>query len=480
MQNILKKLETFFFYIALGAFIALSLLHLLTGYADNGDFPRSAGFLFEKPHNFSTMWPSIESEEWKRRFFSEWHDKWVFLQNWPNTENFFSASSYKIYLLSQAHLSTLISNEDSYYSIISGSILSRLILYTSFLLIAHHIRCKTSRITAWVFATLFGSIFIDSSWIAFLNSLYEEQIAIIFLPILGFLLLKFLANQSTKTSLTILLCATFIGTAKTAYFYLPTLSLLFLIPFLSSKKIFIKLTLIAIILQGISLLPIYFGKYGKINSYHALYFGALKVLSNAESLSIQSIGEKPVFHECIGVPATNQAGHECVAASNASYADVSKLIFNRPSIGFRMILKAFEEGKITHLEYLSKGIRNTPNFSESTAFNIWPKLFSKGLNHFILLALPLASLLLIKKSPFNNNEKSILLVGIFFATFGFSQYITSLGDGYYEITKHLTTGNYALSLSLPFIIASIISAAYRYFFEAKTKIITTFRSLPLR
>lgn len=181
------------------------------------------------------MWPAAESEEWRRRFFSEWHDKWVFLQNWPNIENFFSVSSYKLCLLSQAYLSTWISVESSYYSIISGSILSLLILCAVFLLIAHYLRHQISNLTAWIFVAFFGLIFIDSSWIAFLNSFYEEQIAIVFLPLLVFLLLKFRANQSTKTGFWFPLCATFIGSAKTAYFYLPTLSFLFLIHFFHQK-----------------------------------------------------------------------------------------------------------------------------------------------------------------------------------------------------------------------------------------------------
>ena len=91
MQNIYKKLEPTFYQISLGVFFALSLLHLLTGYADNGDFSRSASFLFENPRDFSTMSPAVENEEWSRRYFNEWHDKWSFLQNWPNTVKLFSS-----------------------------------------------------------------------------------------------------------------------------------------------------------------------------------------------------------------------------------------------------------------------------------------------------------------------------------------------------------------------------------------------------
>lgn len=465
MQNIDKKLESRLYLAAIGLFVALSSLHLLTGYADNGDFLRSVEFLFEKPHDFSTMWPAAESEEWSRRFFIEWHDKWIFLEHWPNTKNVFSLSSYKIYLLFQANLSTLIGVDNSYYSIISGSILSRLILCSTFLAFAHHLRHQISKLTAWAFILIFGLILIDSNWIAFLNSFYEEQVAIVFLPILGFFLLKFRENQNTRTGFWFLLFAAFIGSAKTAYFYFPTLSLLFLIPFFHQKKLN-KLILIAILLQAVSLLPVYLGKHEKINSYHALYFGALKVLSDTEVSSIKSIGEKPVFHECIGAPAYNAFGHECLEKSNASYTDVVKLVGSHPSIGFKMIFKLFEDGRAIHIEHLGKEIKNAPNFSGGYIFNVWPKFFKMGLNYFIFIALLAASSLLIKKrSLLSDKEKSVLLIGVFFATLGFSQYIASLGDGYYEITKHMTIGNYALALSLPFIFAAIISAAQRLLFS---------------
>jgi hypothetical protein len=67
-----------------------------------------------------------------------------------------------------------------------------------------------------------------------------------------------------------------------------------------------------------------------------------------------------------------------------------------------------------------------------------------------------------QKSLFSDKEKSVLFVGVFFAALVLSQYILSLDDRYYEITKHLTAGNYAVALSLPFTFVAIISAAHRF------------------
>ena len=461
MLKILKKHEPLFFSPLLIIFIALSLLHILTGYADNGDFLRSAGFLFEKPHGFSTMWPA-ETEEWKRRFFSEWHDKWVFLPNWPTTKNIFSYSSYKLYLLLQVKLSALITNNASEYSIISGSILSRLIIFLTFASLAHSIRRQLSTFPAWLFVITSGILFIDTNWIAFLNSFYEEQIAIIFLPVLGLLLLKFYKNHTIKIGVVVLLCATIIGSSKTAYFYLPLLVSIFMLPFFAAKKEIIKLLFVALACQAISSTPVYFGKYEKANSYHAVYFGALKVLTKNEAASIQSIGAKPVLHECIGVPVFGSLGRKCMETADASYGDVLRLIVSRPSIATRMIFNVFNEGEKISLNYLGRSIKNAPNFSDEPIFNLWPKVFAKGFN-FITLLLLVASVvfLMAKTTIFNKEEKAILLIGIFFSIFGFSQYIISLGDGFYEIKKHLAAGNYALALSLPFTSAVFIAIIIR-------------------
>lgn len=461
-QDILNRFELVFYYLILTLFILLSLLHLFTGYADNGDFARNAELFFDGPDGFSSMWPTPDSEEWNRRFFSEWHDKWVFLPAWPIIEPFFLGSSYKLYLLIQASLSQLMTGGGSYYSITLGSVLSRLILFSTYLALTQHIRNHQPKASAWAFMITAGLILTDSSWIAFLNSFYEEQIAIIFLPILGYLFLKFRTIQDIKTGLLLLACATFIGSSKTAYFYLPTLCLLCLAPLISSQKKLVALIFFTALMQTISLLPVHFGKYERINSYHVLYYGALHALTQEDALSIASIGEKPIIHECIGVSAFNQEGAKCMEAANASYMDVIKLICSHPEAGLRMLIKLFQEAHSTEINEIGKHMKNTPGYSGSIIFNIWPKLFALGLNYLVLLILLMCLAGgLVKKSLINHRERTVLLTGLFFAVFGFSQYIASLGDGFWEITKHLAAGNYSLALSLPFIFAAFASVASR-------------------
>lgn len=464
MQNVYKKIEPFSYYAVLGCFVALSFLHLLTGYADNGDFSRSVGFIFEKPAGFSSMWPAGGTGEWGERFFSGWVDNWVFLSNWPEIRKLSSISTYKPYLLLQAGLSKLVGGQNADYSVILGSVLSRLILCVVFISAAYHFRRRFSSLPAWIFVALFGVVFVDSAWTAFLNSFYEEQIAIIFLPVFGFLLLRFHENKSARTGFWLLSCATLVGAAKTAYFYLPALSLLFLLSFLSSRKEVVKLTLVAVFFQIVALSPVYFGRYGEINSYHALYFGALKTLSEDDAASIRSVRGNPVARECIGVSAFDPGGKECMKTLRVSYVDVAALIGSHPSVGAKMLFEAFNEGRVLDLVHLGKKIKNSPNFSDLPVFNFWPKIFKHGLNFFVLLVLCFSGILLIRRNGFvNEKERSALIVGVFLAVFGFTQYLVSLGDGFYEMAKHLIVGNYALALSLPFTFAALASVIHRSF-----------------
>jgi hypothetical protein len=235
MRRSPRQVESLLFYFFLATLFSFSLLHVLTGYADNGDFSRSAGFIFEKPLGFSTMWPSTEAEEWKRRFFTEWHDEWIFLPNWPDPGRLFSLSSYKIYLLIQARLEVLITGDNSRYSIILGSLLSRGILYSTIAVLLIILRRRLPLFAFWLFAIPAAVVFLNAGWIAFLNSLYEEQIAIIFLPILAVLLIRYFLDNSLAIGIALLILATITGSAKPAYFYLPVLTAVFIFPVLDQK-----------------------------------------------------------------------------------------------------------------------------------------------------------------------------------------------------------------------------------------------------
>jgi len=445
-----KKWQLFLFYCAIGFLVSLSSLHLFVGYADNGDFSRSVSFLFEKPYGFSEFWPLPETIEWKRRFFSEWHDKWVFLPNWP-TKGLVTLSSYKPYLLLQAKLSALLISDQSYYSIILGSIISRFILLSEFFVLFYYVRKSTPAMIFWLFVALASAVFLDVSFTAFLNSFYEEQVAIIFLPAVALLLYKYNQKYSLAVGFSALTFAVIIGSAKEAYFYFPIIIAPFLFPIFRGKYVLAKFILIIAICQSITFLPIYFGRFHKINSYHALYFGALKVAQKNEAKNIIMIGSKPVLHECIGVNAYQSGGEACVEKTKSSYGDVIKLIYEHPIIGYRMGASLFYEGNNIELKYLGKNISGAPDFSSLPIFKLTSMIFLYSFNLVVLLItfFTLSAFILMKGKDQGTNN-SMLKVGLFLSIFGFSQYPIALADGFQEITKHLIVGNYSLALSFVF------------------------------
>lgn len=469
MRVVFTKIEPFSFYLLLAIFIGLSGLNFFVGYADNGDFSRSVGFLFERPSGFSVMWPAAESEEWGRRFFAHWHDKWEFLSNWGGVRSLHTLSSYKIYLLLQVGFDAFFTGGDHYYSIIFGSIVSRVILLGAFFALVFKFRKTLPAFEFWAFFSVAAVILLGADWMALLNSFYEEQITIIFFPLLAFLLSKFYDDSRAAIAVLLLVLATFIASAKTAYFYFPTMMAFFLLPSmrvqLSWKKNFLLLVFVC---QAASILPVFFGVYKNINSYHALYGGALQVMEKEEAAPIRSIGEKPVLHECIGVSAFSPGGQDCVDRAKASYADIGTLLLRHPVIGVKVVSELYAESKKLSLDYLGKSVNGAPEFSSVRAFRLPRVLFANGFVLLVLLSSSVSAFMLWRlEDGVDSVGSNLLKVGLFFALVGFSQYVVALGDGFFEITKHLIAGNYSLGLSFAFALPGIclvVRQRWRRFF----------------
>lgn len=403
----------------------------------------------ERPDGFSVMWPSVGSDEFSKRFFSQWHDRWVILSDWPVAWTIFGDSSYKIYLAAQIFLQNVIFPENAYYSIIVGSVISRAIFYASIVGLLFVVR---ESLPVGAYCIFGGGLLIfalDSSWIAFFNSFFEEQIAVIFIPVLALLLVLYYQDGGRKRfGVLFLLCATFVGAAKTAYFYLPILGALFVLPIFRGHFSWLKFFMVILCCQLISTSPVYYGKASGINAYHALYYGALKVVPAGEINKLEA--GTNYLPECIGVSAFDQSGAQCMDKADVNYYDLTETVARYPTVLVRMISMAVSEGKNVSLDYLGKGISGGPIFSDARVFNLGSLLFKYGFNIFCFGLFFLALLLLVLRRSVVGDQ--LLGVGLFFSVFGFSQYFIALGDGFYELGKHLIIGNYALAFSAIFIV----------------------------
>ena len=441
-------------------FFLAGMLHLLTGYADNGDFLRSISFILEKPVGLS-IWPESGTEEWRLRFFKGWNDKWEYLADRSNFPSLLGNSSYRQYFLFQTHVHDWLFRSSGQYSIMAGSIVSRLIFFLGILKLFFYTRDSFSKLAWWVFVALIFIVFMDVSWIAFLNSFYQEQMAVIFFPLLLLLLYKLHVSGKSSYVVMFLLVSALIGAAKPQYFYLPLLSGIFCAIFCRERARMqpLRYWLLVFLMQIFSLLPVVKGGLYGINAYNALYMGALTELPREEIHNMDMLGDKKILKDCIGVPPFVPDGHKCLQKVDASYFDVFSIFISYPSIPFKMMGRSFSDGKVISPPELSKNLNEYAGFSDIPIYNIAAFAFSKSLTVLILLVFCLALTVWFLK---RDKDMSIslcacLVVGIFSGALGFSQYAAALGDGYYDLSKHLMIGNYALALSFAFLAPSLLS-----------------------
>lgn len=453
---------------AIRIFLALVLLvsglHLFTGYADNGDFSRSTHFVFDKPVGFSANWPQDPLEQ-GRRFTSAWHDRWEYLHEheWPDWGRLFSFSSYKIYLLLQASVFGLLSSwtgAEVPYSLIIGSLLSRAIFLIGIagLLLVHgkHL----TGVAFWCLAALLSFIALESSWIAYLNSFYEDQVVIVFMPIFACLIVEYLRRREVWTGLTTMVLATFIGAAKTAYFYLPALTALFLFPMLRRRFGIARVVVLVAISQSLALVPVLFDRYQGVNSYFALYYGTLKVLNEDEIDRLATLGSKPILRECVGVSGFGGAKNaDCLKRAGATYRDVFEVVVREPRVIPRLATEVARAGTQLNLKY-AKSMLGAPDFSGFPLFRVFREAFSFGLNT-VALVLTLASLGFVIKNwtRIDSAHYRLLRAGCIIGSFGALQYPVSLAAGLGDIFKHLLPGNFALALAFALIVSAFVQIA---------------------
>ena len=409
------------------------------------------------------MWPEAGSEEFKTRFMTQWHEKWTYLPNGFQWGNDFTYSFYKIYLYTQILFSKLTLTNDLNYSLIFGSIISRILILASFLLISREFFKNFTPIIASICTSTLALVFLETAWMALFNTFYEEQMAIILLPLIYILLYSYQNNKKTSTALLILLISMCIGLTKTAYFLTPLIALsIILLNQYNIKQTYLLIAL-GCIAQILCIYPVIRGQYSPINSYHSLYFGQLTLLDNNSPESIKQIDNNPIIKDCINVNAFSPEGSSCIEKTNVRYSDTLKLIIKNPKLLMLSVEKILKQAQEVKLDYLSTKLNNSPNFSNFPIFNTFNSLFKHGYAAFFLaifLTMSLCTFIFRKKSFIKNN--AFISGALFIGLFGLYQYLIALGDGFYELQKHILIANFSLALLLPATLAAISAIAIHF------------------
>ncbi|WP_429324976.1 hypothetical protein [Paraburkholderia sp. GAS348] len=294
-------------------------------------------------------------------------------------------SSYKLYLLVQTLIVRLATGNSVTYSMIVGSLVSRVIyLGAFFALFAQARRCEPIGAT-WIFALLAGMVMISAQFSAYFNTFFEDQLVIILLPLVALLLYRYTQHPSFCLVVAALSITTFLGAAKPAFFLLPVLIAPLVLPW--RGRALVRSASLLFVCAAVALLPVVFGSYERENQYHAVYVGALAVLTPEETAKIDHIGEKPVQRDCIGIVAFAPAGPSCMDRAKATYPDVLRLIGMKPAIAWRLATSVFSEGHEIRIVYLGTGMTNAPDFSSLPVLNVWRALYTHHANVWILASL---------------------------------------------------------------------------------------------
>ncbi len=446
---------------AIGAFLALGVFsQIMTGYANNGDFARSVRFVFERPLGFHSLYVPADNPEFQKLFFSQWHDLWSIREKWLRPDRQFSYSAYKLYLLIQVGWGELIIGGVGVYSVMLGSILSRALIFVFWI---EQVRAFKRFSPPWLLAfaaMLLALPLAESSWIAFLNSFYEEQMMFIFLPCLACLMLRASSDHPAARTFVfaLMLCSLIIGASKTSYFYVPTVVAFFCCFACPHRKH--KLFVMWVLFQGLALLPVACGTYKKTNAYHSLYFGALTVLTPEELTAFSALGDKRIVRECVGVAAFFSGGEKCVERANAAYRDVLLLSLHNPAVLPRMLKRAMDAGREVDLEYLGRDVAESshPPLPRWGGLKIFQYLYKHNFHWFVGIVTIMASVVLVlgRRTRGWLGSRDTLSVGLALAVIGWIQYPVALGDGFYELQKHVVMGGFVLAVASAYMLFGLV------------------------
>lgn len=287
---------------------------------------------------------------------------------------------------------------------------------------------------------------LSSANLGIFSSYYQEQLVLIFLPmvLIGYL------NGSLKGFYLSLFSILVIATAKSQFFYLPLFAWLFYALF--SRENIRRKTILLAIVQIISIYTAFSSSEAvNLNKYHSEYFG----LYQYQKMSGQEIDKKADL-ECVGVDAwghkfdMNQGAiraiteGECLKRnSNASHKSIITYFLKNPvnfiSLIFDEAINKQVRENYFHVFYSEKIVMDKDD------------VFAKIKNtkdQVFLDKKPALLLLIFILSAFLYKKKYARMI-MFLSLFALSQlYISFFGEGYRDLAKHLFAMNVSFDLIL--------------------------------
>jgi hypothetical protein len=456
-----------------GYFIAAMAWQFHTGLADNGDFTRAIKIFSPGAVGIRPNFPPLHSDLWNQRFYRYWLPEWT-LRRQPEK----AITSALVLWLPGIALSELV-RPGAEISLPLISIVPRLLLLSELILLLLWARRQSGGKVLPVTIGLPAALLLTTTDnAAYLNSFYQETIALVFVLPLVFSLV-YLKRRPTLPRLAIVVVFLALLTAgKESTLYWPALALpLILYCWVSNEPVrwrdHAKRTVAsgcaaACVLTLAAHAGMHFKEDG-VNPYHSLFCGAL-TFSQRPAEHLQRLGLADGL-ECLDVSAYENRGAAYYAAhrNRMTFRNTISTLAHEPAILGRMEGHVLARMQDLSLEYLGKYSANDPRSSlyppypdnrtgseercwnsreETTLLNAWATLKYHCFPIGNLLALTLVIFVawfawsMRSAAPAGQGVRELALAGLLASVATVvDMTVAILGDGRYELIKHLYFAN---------------------------------------
>ncbi|MDU4942345.1 MAG: hypothetical protein E6X23_12500 [Mixta calida] len=308
-------------------------------------------------------------------------------------------------------------------------------------------------------AFLLLSVFMcSSSNIAFFPSFYQEQVILLCLPVMAISLIN--RDNSLATTSFFVISAFIIGGSKSQFFYLPIGCIVLTLYFRNYKKTLAASLLIAQIFSIAFVL--HSSGATNYNKYHSAYYG-IYAFEKMNGITLP----KSVDEKCIGIDAwggqldkergshRSTFGESCYKANrNVTFMDSIKEYISHPSIIFKLPFdEIVKDNLVTDYIHVAKTIKVIIDDKDSWASKL-TRIKDDAFSIYRMAIMLAVTLLFLVVPSLRKMAVPITFVGIF----GISQfYISFLGEGYRDLSKHLFGVSFSFDLML-FMVASFVIA----------------------
>lgn len=437
------------------------------GLADNGDYTRIMSIVTSGPVGFEHNWPDnvTQASEYDRRFFQSWVPYWKL--DFPRESQPFNSSyntsatllwypgvlmNYLFYSADTLHLSFL-------------SLFPRLILIGVLLLLFRRIcaHAMASPLEKALFCGMIGLCFVlwttTTDYAAYLNSFYFETASWIFLLVFVLCLTAPVRDDSRWRSIGYYACMAtllLLAAAKASNFYWPLVAVPFvLVRFggkLHSGRFFLKWAVWSVALTSVAYFftsppdPGY-----RINAYHRLFYGVLTFSENPS----QRLAEVGLADCAMHVGQANAESSDLtdIAKSHRSalsFSTTLRIIAREPTILWRMAVYAAANMQTASPSYLGQRSANDPSTKSGALANLWSEMklafFPRG---YALYATLFAYIVLFAAAVRSAAPRRELATVGLLASIAclVDMNVAILGDGRYELVKHLFLANLLFDLA---------------------------------